>query len=479
MCEEIVNSKFFIPLYPIYKKTINDMKKFFVTIFAALCCTVMANAEDFIVNGIKYYVTGTNPNTVEVIANENKYSGDIVIPATVTNGETEYSVTRIGNGAFKQCSSLNSVSLPEGLQSIGEFAFSSCGITGLLTIPSTVTNIGMYAFSYCTLSSVSLPEGLQSIGESAFNASKITGELTIPSTVTNIGEYAFNYCALTSVTLLKGQEGLIKTIDRYAFKQCSSLQSVSLPEGVQSIGAEAFSICPNLQSVSLPEGLQSIGRDAFLQSGITGELTIPSSVTSIGSDAFSSCSSLTSVTLLQGQEGLIKTIGDGAFTRCSSLQSVSLPEGLQSIGENAFRKSGITGTLAIPSTVTSIGKNAFITTGELNEVLVYSDNLTTIGEGVWSNSIPTYVTGKSFEKYRLGIFKDYNVKLLPGADNLGDAIKILANLSDAEADAVKGFLKVLGTMGTKQEGPMIEIEGNDASTIKLYNIKNVKFGKEE
>ena len=429
------------------------MKKFFLTIFAALCCTVMANAEDFIVNGIKYYVTGTNPNTVEVIANE--YSGDIVIPATVTNGETEYSVTRIGNNAFKWCS-LNSVSLPEGLQSIGEFAFTSCGIIGSLTIPSTVTDIG---------------------------------------------EYAFNYCTLTSVTLLKGQEGLIKNIGHYAFLQCSNLQSVSLPEGVQSIGSEAFSICPNLQSVSLPEGLQSIGGDAFFKSGITGELTIPSSVTNIESGAFKECTSLTSVTLRKGQEGLIKTIGDGAFSGCSSLQSVSLPEGLQSIGndtffgcsdlqfvslpeglqsigENAFRTSGITGTLTIPSTMTSIGKNAFINTGGLNEILVYSDNMTTIGEGVWSNSIPTYVTGKSFDKYRSGIFQNYNVKLLPGADNLGDAIKNLANLSDAEADAVKSFLKVLGTMGTKQEGPAVVVTKGEQS-VTLYGPDNVKFIKTE
>ena len=428
------------------------MKKFFLTIFAALCCTVMANAEDFIVKGIKYNVTGTNPNTVEVIANENKYSGDIVIPATVTNGETEYSVTRIGNNAFKWCS-LNSVSLPEGLQSIGENAFTNCGITGSLTIPSTVTNIG---------------------------------------------EYAFNYCTLTSVTLLKGQEGLIKTIGRYAFLQCSNLQSVSLPEGVQSIGFEAFSICPNLQSVSLPEGLQSIGGGAFFKSGITGELTIPSSVTDIGADAFKECTGLTSVTLRKGllttignsafsgcsslqsvslPEGL-QSIGNGTFFGCSDLQSVSLPEGLQSIGENAFSTSGITGTLAIPSTMTSIGMNAFNKTEELNEVLVYSDNLTTIGENVWSNSIPTYVTGKSFEKYRLGIFQDYNVKLLPGADNLGDAIKILANLSDAETDAVKSFLKVLGTMGTKQEGPAVVVTKGEQS-VTLYGPDNVKFIKTE
>ena len=108
------------------KKTINDMKKSLLTIIAALCCTVMANAVDFTVDGISYNITSYN--TVEVTLGDEQYSGDIVIPATVTNddsGET-FSVTSIGEYAFKGCYEITSISIPNSVTSIGQDAFENC-----------------------------------------------------------------------------------------------------------------------------------------------------------------------------------------------------------------------------------------------------------------------------------------------------------------------------------------------------------------
>ena len=108
--------------------------------------------------------------------------------------------------------------------------------------------------------------------------------------------------------------------------------SVTIPEGVTSIGGGAFSGCTGLMSVTIPEGVTSIGGGAFF--GCTGlmSVTIPEGVTLIGDRTFSGCSRLTSVTIPES----VTSIGDWAFSDCSSLTSVTIPESVTSIGSRAF-----------------------------------------------------------------------------------------------------------------------------------------------
>ena len=169
----------------------------------------------------------------------------------------------------------------------------------------------------------------------------------------------------------------------------STLQSVSLPETITSIGRDAFYLCRELTSITLPSSLTSIGGYAFYScSGLTS-VTIPDSVKSIGELAFSICSSLTSITIPES----VTSIGEGAFANCSGLETITVEEGntiyhsdgnclietasgtliqgcnnsvipqdgsVTSIGFSAFRDcSGLTGELVIPEGVTSIGGYAF------------------------------------------------------------------------------------------------------------------------
>ena len=143
---------------------------------AMLLCTISASAEDFSVDGIYYNITSSTDLTVAVTyqgssydSYSNEYSGNVVIPETVTYESKTYSVTSIRNQTFRECSSLTSVTIPDGVTSIGTSAFHSCSSLASVTIPNSVTSIGNSAFSGCSsLTSITIPDGVTSIGKYTF-----------------------------------------------------------------------------------------------------------------------------------------------------------------------------------------------------------------------------------------------------------------------------------------------------------------------
>jgi len=252
--------------------------------------------------GVTIYYTWTNKNTELAVSYRgsdfdeysNDYSGNVVIPASVTyNGKT-FSVTSIGDGAFVDCTGLTSITIPNSVTSIGWLAFYGCSGLTSVTIPNSVTSIGESAFSSCySLTSITIPNSVTSIGDHAFDGCIGLTSVTIPNSVTSIGSSAFSGCeSLTSVTIPNS----VTYIGEYAFEGCTGLTSVTIPNSVTSIGSDAFDGCIGLTSVTIPNSVTSIGMYAFYNcSGLTS-ITIPNSVTTIGDWAFGICSHLTSIT---------------------------------------------------------------------------------------------------------------------------------------------------------------------------------------
>ena len=136
------------------------------TLILSVLFSISASADVVEVDGIYYDISET---TATVTYGDNEYSGDIVIPESITYNGSKYSVTSIGELAFIYCSGLTSIAIPNSITSIGESAFEGCSILTSVTIPNSVTSIGDYAFYNCSsLTSVTIPNSVTSIGGSAF-----------------------------------------------------------------------------------------------------------------------------------------------------------------------------------------------------------------------------------------------------------------------------------------------------------------------
>ena len=168
--------------------------------------------------------------------------------------------------------------------------------------------------------------------------SNLTGDLDIPSSVT-----------------INSQQFSVTSISDYAFANCSSLTSVTIPNSVTSIGYAAFSDCGKLTSVTIPNSVTRIGGRFFGGCRSLTSVTIPNSVTSIGDCAFEGCSSLKSVDIPNS----VTSIGNSAFENCSALESVIIPNSVTSIGDYAFSGCSILQSVTIPNSVTRIENSTF------------------------------------------------------------------------------------------------------------------------
>ncbi len=324
------------------------MKKLLFTLLALLMAVPSLWAQDFEVNGIYYNITDETNKTVAVtfLGNSNNYSyysGRVVIPERVYYNGTTYSVTEIGSAAFRNCSRLTSITIPNSVTTIGSYAFLNCSGLTSITIPNSVTTIGHEAFSACSgLTSVTIPASVTTIGSLAFCYCSSLIEIHITDLAKwceiEFGNYTANplffgeklYLNGTLVTFLEIPEG-VTAIKQYAFYDAESITSISIPNSVLSIGNQSFRQCSNLTSITIGNSVSSIGESAFDNCHDLTAITIPASVTEIGSRAFY-YSGLTTVTSLAT---IPPTIKFDVFWLIPSSSTLYVPAGCKEAYQSA------------------------------------------------------------------------------------------------------------------------------------------------
>ena len=350
----------------------------------------------------------------------NVTEGDFIIKNSVlveyrgtdTNIVIPEGVVKIGDEVFSGREDITGVVIPEGVTSIGKRAFYECLSLHNITFPSTLKAIGDSAFWVNTaLEDLVLPDGLTTIGDNAFFYCSELVNVEIPKSVTYIGWCAFDktrWMTRTANQMIKDGELPAIVVNGILINGCYLSGDVVLPEGITAICNQAFDryrgkdIYPSepLTSITLPEGLESIGQGAFGRCDSLDKIVIPESVKEIGSNAFYSTAwyktklesgsdiivndilitppqnvtdyvfpdtvtsysdigeirkTVESVVIHEG----INSLPTFAFADCPALKSVSMSDSIRSIGNYAFNLDPNLVLTKFPSDLTYIGEYAF------------------------------------------------------------------------------------------------------------------------
>lgn len=253
-----------------------------------------------------------------------KYTGTestVILPSTINS----WDVTKIGEDALKDNTTITSVTIPANVTEIGANAFAGCtnltsvhyaGDWSNLTIQSgnpavqDAANEQLFDFKFTpdntavivtryngTAADVTIPSRYKGkpvtmIDHAAFHNSAVTS-VTIPDSVTSIHDSAFAYCSsLTNISIPNS----VTAIGSFAFEGCTKLESITLPSSLLTISEFLFYDCSQLTTIHIPDSVSSIRQYAFYNCGKLETIRIPVSVTSIGSYAFDDCPSSMTVT---------------------------------------------------------------------------------------------------------------------------------------------------------------------------------------
>lgn len=341
----------------------------------------LASAYDFEAGGISYRLVSVKEKTCAVIQGNAAYPDVTVIPDTVEDKGTKFTVVGIAANAFDLTTGLTTITLPATLKYIENAAFfkttklKTVNATGL--VPADIS-ASPFATAVYTNATLNVPEGcwlayqqswsrfaivnepgFYTVNVDGYNwgifsvkdkyarlmsrTAKFSGDFTVPATVTSrgveykvveIGRNCFDGCGeLTSVTM---PEGLL-AINDYAFRKCNKLTTVKVPESVVYFAQGMFNQCALLEKVDLSSKTTRVENITFQKCPKLNEVILPAGVEYVGASCFSDCPELTEVK----NADKLKVIMSGAFKNTPKLNLV-LPTGLTTLENSSFTGSGVT-----------------------------------------------------------------------------------------------------------------------------------------
>ena len=361
-----------------------------------------ARAEDKVYIGESYGLqlayNELEDGTIEITTFVSSTSTDIKLPSTI-DGKP---VTSIGDEAFRFCSNLTNIVLPDSVTEINYAAFWGCS----------------------NLISITIPNGVEKIGKSVFENCDSLTKISLPKSVTDVHYYTFQNCNhLTEIVvdsdnaLYASKDGVLfdKNLEQLICCPAGKTGSYTIPDSVITIQNDAFYNCKNLTNIEIPGSVTAIAYEAFWGCSSLKNVTIPDNVTEIKSETFGNCNSLTNIIIPNN----VKSIKNDAFYNCTSLMElivdsdnefyssedgmlfdknlenliycpegksgdIIIPDGVTTIQNHAFQYCKNLTSIAIPDSVTSINSGAFYDCSRLTHVTL-SNNLTSISSNTFGN----------------------------------------------------------------------------------------------
>lgn len=355
----------------------NIIQKVILIAMGALVCPD-ALAYDFEVNGIYYNVLSISSRTCGVTYGENQYTGDIVIPETVTYNGSEFTVTSIygdfyeEKGAFSNCK-ITSVILPNSITDIGRYAFSGCPYLITVKIPDNVNSIGEEAFYNCTsLTYIAIPGDVRTIGHSAFFNCTSLRELEIKDgnyelefgTTTSSSSYAtlaFSNCPIEKLYLGRNVDvdRVAYNVDIDMFSNNAKLKELTIGSPVTEITQSLLGGLTNLNKLIINDGDSPLtftcNKNGIFESPISLYLGRNCKMNYNDNYVYYTFfgGSVTDVTIGNS----VTEIAPKLF-KWGNISSIEIPNSVTNIGYEAFQWTSIK-TVTIPPSVESIGSDAF------------------------------------------------------------------------------------------------------------------------
>jgi hypothetical protein len=287
-------------------------------------------------------------------------------------------IKSIGAGAFQDCSSLASITIPVNLTTMGSGVFYGCTSLTSVTLPNGLTTIGEGMFDICiSLTTLTIPDSVISVGDSAFWECDSLTNCTIGRSVAHLGASAFSGCCSRLDAINVSSLNLVySSTDGVLFdkRQTTLIQypqgragDYTVPNTVAEIGPGAFASCASLTGVSIPNSVTRIDVGAFQNCSVLTSVTIPNSLTNIGDLAFAYCANLTAIKVdalnrsYSSVDGVLLTKNGTALIECPSQKagSYTIPASVTSIGGEPFPGCTKLTSITIPASVTNIEASAF------------------------------------------------------------------------------------------------------------------------
>ena len=182
----------------------------------------------------------------------------------------------------------------------------------------------------------------------------------------------------------------LKRIGENTFYECTNLTSITIPNGVEIIGAAAFASCKSLKKVSVPNSVVELGHSVFASSGLEKIDLSNTNIVSMGTYSFYECEKLTDATL----PNTLIELGEESFGFCEELEKLDLSNTKLKHIEHQFLWCFKLESVKLPPTLTVIGEGLFDGVGEINSIDLSNTKVTTIERDAFNGC--SYLTSIKF-----------------------------------------------------------------------------------